>query len=138
MKKEVLFFVSIISISFLISCKNQKTEPVDNRIALRNDTINTVKLTDTLVIFEGTCRGCEYETTTNFDVYDSTGIIKLETINTIDYSSPDEAGGNISKEIELVPTKTGKAIVKLYKFWTKEKTTEDSSHIQNYIIEVIN
>ncbi|MBX2932415.1 MAG: hypothetical protein KF781_10780 [Chitinophagaceae bacterium] len=133
-----IFLVSIIIITFTIACENNNKEVKDTRIELRNDTINIVKLTDTLVIFEGTCRGCEYENSTNFDISDSTGIIKLATIKTFDYSSPDEAGGNVSKEIELVSTKTGKTIVKLYKFWTEQKTAEDSSNVRTYQIEVVN
>ena len=47
-----LFFIVLVSI-IVTSCNNNTKDVVaDNRIALRTDTINTVKLTDTLVIYE--------------------------------------------------------------------------------------
>jgi len=134
--KKIFLFSSVILVA-LFSCKN-KAEKIDTRFALRSDTLNTVKLSDTLVIFEGTCRGCEYENSTNFDIEDTTKNIQLLTIITIDNNSPDMSGGNVDKEIELVPTKTGKVNLKLYKFWTEEKTAEDSAKAITYQIEVIN
>jgi hypothetical protein len=134
--KKIFLFSSII-IFTLFSCK-EKAVKKDTRFALRSDTLNTVKLSDTLVIFEGTCRGCEYENSTNFDIEDTTKNIQLLTIITIDNNPPDMAGGSVGKEIELVPTKTGKVNLKLYKFWTEEKTAEDSGKAITYQIEVIN
>ena len=134
-----IFILIIISI-FIFSCTNHvtddKKEIADNRIALRTDTINVVKLTDTLIIFESTCRGCAYERSTNFAISDSMNIIKLADIITTDNSPADMDGGSISKDLILVPEKTGTTIFKLYKFWTMEKTTKDSARFTPYKIEV--
>jgi hypothetical protein len=45
-------------------------------------------------------------------------------------------GGSISKDLVLVPQKTGITNMKLYKFWKEEKTAEDSSRFTTYKIEV--
>jgi len=108
----------------------------DNRISLSTDTINVVKLTDTLVIYQSTCRGCEYENSTNFAISDSMNIIKLADIVTTDDSPAGMDGGSINKDLVLVPQKTGKTIIKLYKFWKQEKTTADSARFTSYQIEV--
>lgn len=123
----------------LFSCTNQakeKEEVTDNRIALRTDTLNVVKLTDTLVIYESTCRGCAYETSTSFAISDSMNIVKLADIITTDNSPADMDGGSIRKDLVLVPQKTGIARIKLYKFWKQEKTAEDSARFATYTIEV--
>ena len=74
-------FIMLVSIA-LVSCNNNSTKVVeDNRIALYTDTLNVVKLTDTLVIFQATCRGCEYERSTNFAISDSMNIVKLDKHN---------------------------------------------------------
>jgi hypothetical protein len=119
------------------SCNNSTKDIVaDNRIALRTDTINTVKLTDTLIIFESTCRGCAYERSTDFSISDSMNIIKLADIITTDNSPADMDGGSISKDLILVPVKTGTTNLKLYKFWSQEKTAKDSANFTSYKIEV--
>jgi hypothetical protein len=130
----VLFFISIA----VISCTNNSKEivDVDNKISLKPDTINAVKLTDTLVIYESTCRGCAYERSTNFAISDSMNIIKLADIITTDNSPADMDGGSISKDLLLVPQKTGATIIKLYKFWKQEKAAEDSARFTSYKIEV--
>lgn len=131
-----IFFIVLISI-VAASCNNNAKDIIaDNRIALRADTINIVKLTDTLVIYESTCRGCAYERSTNFLVEDSMNIIKLVDIITTDNSPADMDGGSISKDLILVPQKTGTTIIKLYKFWKLEKTAEDSARFTSYKIEV--
>ena len=117
------------------SVDNKKDVP-DNKISLRTDTINIVKLADTLVIYENTCRGCAYEGSTNFGISDSMNIIKLADIITTDNSPADMDGGSISKDLILVPEKTGSTIIKLYKFWTEEKTAKDSARFTSYKIEV--
>src|SRR5690242_11880965 len=135
-----LLFVSF-AIIVLLSCNNKKKETAeasDNRIALHSDTVNVVRLTDTLVIYESTCRGCAYESSTRFDIADSLGLVKLEKIITTDNNSPDMAGGNISKQLVLVPVKTGRTIIKMYKFWKEPATPEDSAKFVPYIIEVKN
>jgi hypothetical protein len=138
MKK--LLLVSIVLV-FLIACTNDKKEKAtkeDKRISLRPDTINMVKLTDTLIIFESTCRGCAYENSTNFDISDSLGIIKLEDIITTDSNPSGMDGGSISKDLILVPLKTGTTTFKLYKFWEQVATAKDSARFTPYTIEVRN
>ncbi len=134
---EKLFFLFFISVTFF-SCTNNNKEAVeiDNKIALRTDTLNVVKLTDTLIIYESTCRGCKYEVSTNFTIDDSMNLIKLSDIVTTDNSPADMSGGSISKDLILVPVKPGVTIMKLYKFWTEEKTAKDSTGFASYKIEV--
>ena len=133
-------FALLFITSLVFSCTNNTSdgtkEIADNRIALRTDTINIVKLTDTLVIHEGTCRGCAYEASTNFAINDSMNIIKLADVVTTDNSPPDMDGGSISKDLILVPEKPGTTMIKLYKFWTMEKTAADSARFTSYKIEV--
>ncbi len=140
MKKIIFLFSSLIIIT---SCTNnsnnkEKNEKPDTRISLQADSvINTVKLTDTLVIFDGTCRGCAVELSTNFTISDSNNIVKLATIKTIDNSPPDIAGGSVSKEIEIVPVKTGKTEINFYKFYQQEDNkNNDTVSITKYIINV--
>ena len=129
-------FIMLVSIA-LVSCNNNSTKVIeDNRIALYTDTLNVVKLTDTLVIFQATCRGCEYERSTNFAISDSMNIVKLEDVITTDNSPDDMDGGSVSKDLILVPLKPGITIMKLYKFWTMEKTAKDSVRFTTYKIEV--
>ena len=138
MKNLILVIVSAL---FILSCTNNKKEKEienDNRIALHTDTLNVVKLTDTLVIYESTCRGCAFEGSTNFEISDSLGIIKLYDIITEDNNPSDMDGGSISKTLVLVPTKIGTTTFKLYKFWKHERTAEDSARFSTYPIEVKN
>jgi len=135
-----IFFILTVSVAVL-SCSNNpksddKKDVADNRISLRTDTVNIVKLTDTLVIYESTCRGCAYEASTNFAISDSMNIIKLADIASADNNPPDVAGGSISKTLILVPQKPGTTIIKLYKFWSQEKTAADSARFSSYKIEV--
>jgi len=129
----------VVMATVLISCtdndKSIATEK-DNTISFRTDTMNVVKLTDTLVIYESTCRGCAYENSTLFHISDSTGIIKLQDIVTIDNSSPDMSGGSVSKHIILVPQKTGTTIMKLFKWFRQDD--KDSTKFRSYFIEVKN
>lgn len=131
-----IFFIALLSITF-VSCSNNSREVMkDNRIALQTDTLNVVKLTDTLVIYQATCRGCEFERSTNFAISDSMNIVKLEDVITTDNSPDDMDGGSISKDLILVPVKPGTTIMKLYKFWTMEKSAKDSARFTTYKIEV--
>ena len=130
-----IFFILFVSIA-VISCNNNTNVVVDNRIALRTDTINVVKLTDTLVIFESTCRGCAYERSTNFAINDSMNMIRLADIITTDNSPAEMDGGSISKDLILVPVKPGTTNIKVYKFWSEEKTAKDSARFTSYKIEV--
>jgi hypothetical protein len=132
-------FVLIIAAAF-ISCNNQsKNEPPkDNRISLQRDTINVVKPTDTLVIFESTCRGCAYEGSTNFSIDDSLGVVKLTNVITTDNNSPDMAGGSVSKQLVIVPLKAGTTTFRMYKFWSETKTAKDSANSVMYTVTVKN
>ena len=130
MKK--LIFIPVLFFAFA-SCTNSKKEKEvvkatieDNRISLHSDTINVVKLTDTLVIYESTCRGCAYEGSTNFSISDSLGIVKLNNVITTDNSSPDMAGGSISKTLVLIPIKAGLTTVKMYKSYGYARAESDS------------
>lgn len=136
MKSLILVIISALPI---LSCGDNKKENAvekNNRIALHTDTLNIVKLTDTLVIYESTCRGCAYENSTNFEISDSLGIIKLNNIITEDNNPSDMNGGSISKTLILIPAKTGITTFKLYKFWKQERTAEDSARFNSYSIEV--
>lgn len=136
--------LAIVMVSLFASCSNKKKEKLvvetkDNKIALHSDTLNVVKLTDTMVIYESTCRGCAYEQSTHFDISDSMGLVKLYDVVTTDNNPPDMAGGNVSKTLVLVPLKTGSTIIKMYKFWEgRAVTAADSSIFTRYAIEVKN
>lgn len=132
MKKIMLLCV----ISALLICCN--SNPADKRIVLQSDTLNVVKLTDTLMILESTCRGCEYEESTNFGISDSMNIIQLQKVITKDKSPANMDGGSISKTLVLFSTKTGKTSFKLYKFWESQPTAKDSALFTRYNIEVTN
>ena len=133
-----IFFILTVSIA-IVSCSNNPKsdntkDVVDNKISLRTDTVNIVKLADSLVIYESTCRGCAYETSTNFAITDSMNIIKLAGIETTDNNPQDVAGGSISKDLILVPQKPGATLIKLYKYY--DKTGIDSTNFTPYKIEV--
>ena len=134
--------IYIIILSLLIvSCNNNDTKKEkikDTKISLRSDTINVVKLSDTLVIYESTCRGCAYEGSTSFDISDSLNIVRLQGIVTTDNNSSDMAGGSISKDLILVPMNTGTTTIKMYKFWKEPATAADSAGFKTYTIEVRN
>ena len=137
--KKIFLFAFIVII--FIRCNNDTKIEVlkeDKRIALRTDSINVARLTDTLVIYESTCRGCEYEGSTRFDISDSLGIIKLLDVITNDNNPVDMDGGSISKELVLVPLKIGTTSIKLYKFLSEKTTSEDSARLKTYTIEVRN
>lgn len=133
--KIKLFFTALVMMS-IISCNNSTKDVVDNGISLKTDTINVVKLSDTLVIHESTCRGCAYEASTNFSISDSMNMIKLVDVITTDNNPPEMDGGSISKKLVLVPIKTGITNMKLYKFWAQEKTAKDSALFTSFKIEV--
>jgi hypothetical protein len=139
MKKIIYLLTSLI---ILISCKDKKNEPTiekDNRISLRSDTLNVVKLTDTLVIYESTCRGCAYENSTAFVIKDSLDLVKLLTVETMDNSPAGMAGGSVSKHLIIVPVKTGSTTIKMYRFWEGVPVEmNDSLPFTPYQIEVRN
>src|SRR5689334_21492172 len=107
MKKTLLIPVIIL---LLLSCTNtvkEKIEKNDSKVVLRVDTVNVVKLTDTLIIYQSVCRGCAYEQSTHFEINDSLGVIQLIDVITKDNNPPDVNGGSISKNLLLKPVKTG-------------------------------
>ncbi len=135
--RKVSVLVCIAFIAFGCTGNSKENDKVtDNRIALRADTLNTVKLTDTMVIYESTCRGCAYEASTNFAISDSMNIVRLDDIVTTDNSPADMDGGSISKDLVLVPVKPGITNIKLFKFLGPEKSKEDSARFTTYKIEV--
>ena len=136
MNKIILLLVVVVA---LISCnKKKQSASKDKKVVLYRDSTNVVKVSDTLVIGESTCRGCAYEESTHFGISDSMGIIKLENVLTRDNNSAQVEGGSVSKTLILVPQKTGKTIIKLYKFWDEGETAEDSLNFTQYTIDVQN
>lgn len=133
---------SLIGLLILISCKEKKDKASiekNNRISLRNDTLNVVKLTDTLVIYESTCRGCAYENSTAFVIKDSLDIVKLLTVETMDNSPAGMAGGSVSKDLIIIPIKAGTTTIKMYRFWEGVPVEmNDSLPFTPYQIEVRN
>jgi hypothetical protein len=138
MKKLLPIIVSVVVFASCNSKESKTTDIDDNKISLHSDTINVVKLKDTLVIYESTCRGCAYEMTTDFEVRDSLGIVKLHDIHTINNSSSDMSGGSISKHLILVPQKTGTTTFKLFKYWGEKTRAKDSLDFTPYTITVTN
>jgi len=138
--EKILVFVVIVG--FFLNCINKKkkeAEQKDTKVSLRTDTLNVVKLGDTLVIYESTCRGCAYESSTAFAIKDSFDIVKLLRVETYDNNSPDMAGGSVSKNLILVPAKRGATILKMYKFWKGVPSNmNDSLPFTPYQIEVRN
>ena len=138
MKNIVLL---LIASTFLYSCKDKekKAAKKDNRIYLHSDTLNVVKLSDTLVIAESTCRGCAVEGSTAFAIKDSLQIVKLDGVETYDNNPEGMTGGNVSKLLVIVPVKTGITNIKMYKFWKGVPSQmNDSLPFTVYKIEVQN
>jgi hypothetical protein len=138
MKRFVKYFVLILVVS---ACNDSKKDVAkkDNRIYLQTDTINVVKLSDTLVIAESTCRGCAVESSTAFAIKDSLQIVKLDGVETHDNNPEGMSGGNVSKLLVIVPVKTGITNIKMYKFWKGVPSEmNDSLPFTAYKIEVQN
>ena len=146
--KKIIY--SLLFLGLLPACKEKSNEPVEpdkpapdkspvyQRVELRNDTLNRVKLTDTLVIYESVCRGCEYENSASFAIEDSLQLIELYNIETADNTPPDMDGGSLQKYILLVPKKTGTTRFKLYSFLEQPPTAEDSTRFTEYSLEIQN
>lgn len=146
--KKIIY--SLLFIGLLTACKEKNNEPVEpdkpapdkspvyQRVELRSDTLNRVKLTDTLVIYESVCRGCEYENSASFAIEDSLQLIELYNIETADNTPPDMDGGSLQKYILLVPKKTGTTRFKLYSFLEQPPTAEDSTRFTEYSLEIQN
>lgn len=97
-----------LAIVALYSC-NSKT--VDNRKQLNSKVENSVQLGDTLVIFAGACKGCEFETTYSFT--DSLNIVKKVNDKSSD-PCLNCSGGSYDVEIEFVPLSAGETALKMY------------------------
>jgi hypothetical protein len=135
------FFWLFFLLAGFITCDNGKEEQKkkkDNRVVLKTDSINTVTLTDTTLIYESICRGCKYEGSVRFEIEDSSGVIRLLTVNTNDNNSGGMSGGNVGKELVLVPVKAGSTKMRLYKLLSPETANQDSARYQTYTIEVKN
>lgn len=131
--------LSLIVFALLIfSCTNSKNKDQDkNKVYLSAGKLNTAKLTDTLVINESTCKGCDSEYSTHFDVSDSLGIVTLERIQTTDNNdSSKEQGATVKKDLFLVPVKTGKTQIKLYRYYGTRATAQDSMRFTVYNVEI--
>lgn len=134
-------FITLATTIVYLSCTNAKKEDVDakdKKIALRSDTINVVTTTDTLVIHESTCRGCAYEQSTNFELEDTLGIVKLLDVITTDNNDPSMNGGNISKDLIIIPLKKGFTTAKLYKHWKQGEQDTTNAILSDYQIDVRN
>ena len=124
---KLLILLTIIFVACSQNKKGIETSQKNKYVSLRTDTLNVVKLSDTLIIYEGTCRGCAYEGSTSFNISDSTGSIVLDQIKSTDNNSPDMNGGNISKNLILIPKKTGTISFIMYKFFKPPTNAEDSA-----------
>lgn len=130
-------FILLASIALIACNSKKKSAPASSPYTyLRSDTINVVKLTDTLVIGESTCRGCAFEGSTHFGLSDSLGIVEVDHVITTDNSPSDMDGGSISKQIVLKTLKAGVTTVRLYKFWQATEKAEDSLHFTTFTIDV--
>jgi hypothetical protein len=130
----------LVTISILASCKNADKKAgttANNVVFLRSDTLNVIRITDSVVIAESTCRGCEFEESTRFSLYDSLSLVTLENVITTDNNPPDVSGGNVSKALVVLPLKEGKSIARLYKFYGEENPARDSANARAFQIEVI-
>lgn len=101
----------LITLAIAVAICSCNTKTVDNRKQLNSKTENSVQLGDTLVIFTGECKGCEFSTSYGFT--DSLGIIKKSDYKSSD-PCPECDGGSYDVEIEFVPLKTGRTILKMY------------------------
>lgn len=119
------------------SCNQSKKEDNKNKVVLDSATVTEARLTDTLVIHENTCRGCAYQYSTHFDVSDSLGIVELQRIVTTD-NAGSNTGGVVDKDLFLVPLKTGRTRIKVYKFYQKEPTATDSAQHKVYEVNITN
>ncbi len=103
---------------------------------LKKDTLNVVTMKDTMVIYEGVCRGCAYENSTHFEIEDTTGIVVLHDVITTGNSPANTDGGSIDKDLIIVPKKTGTTTIKIYKFSREIPEAKDSLNFSQYKIEV--
>jgi hypothetical protein len=91
-----------------------------------------------MVIHESTCRGCEYERSTRFEMNDSLNIVALQQIITTDNSPGDMDGGYINKDLIIKPIKTGITILRIYKIWSPKTASRDSTRYKSYTLDIRN
>ncbi len=129
---------SLAFIVLLVACKSKKNTEAfkNNRIELQSDTVNVVKLTDTLQISQSACRGCADEYIPRFDISDSLNIVELLRTETVDNNPPDVDGGSLSKFIVMKPRTTGATAIKLFRFMGQINTAKDSSDYILYQVTV--
>jgi hypothetical protein len=104
----------IFAFLFITACKNKQAEVKNERIFLFEDTLQIVKLTDTLKISESACRACPYQESTSFVLKDSLDVVKLYATETNDANPSGMAGGTISKTLVIIPLKKGTTTFKIY------------------------
>jgi len=126
--------VCIVACALVFSCHAPDQAKDKNKVYLKPNQLTIAKRTDTLVISENTCKGCAYEYATHFDVEDSLGMTKLDRIVTTD----NDRSGTVNKDLFLVPVKTGRTSIKLYKYYHQKPTAEDSAQGAVYSIEIKN
>jgi hypothetical protein len=135
------YFTILLLSVFLFGCEHLKKhfgggDNADNKIMLKKDTLNVVTMNDSMIIYEGVCRGCAYENSTRFVIEDTAGVVALDHINTKDNNADNVDGGNINKDLVIVPKKQGTTTIKLYKFWKETNDASDSANFSQYKIEV--
>ncbi len=136
MKFACCIAVLLVLLSACNNSDQKEAKGKDNRIVLRTDSINMIRLSDTMLIYESICRGCAYEGSVRFSINDSQGIVKLLDVITHDESSSDMQGGSVGKELELIALKPGTTSVRLYKLLSEQTAKEDSTRFTIYTIEV--
>jgi len=129
----------VATLFLLASCRNKEGDTnTTNWVSLRADSINVVKITDTLVVYESICRGCAYEGAVQFGISDSLEVVKLLEVITNDNNSAEVEGGSISKDILIKPIRTGITTIRLFKILAPNTAKEDSARFRTYSIHVTN
>ncbi len=138
----------ITTLAIAVTLYACNTKLIDNRKPLNSKTENSVQLGDTLVIFTGECKGCQFSTSYGFT--DSLGIIKETGYKSSD-PCPECDGGSYNVEIEFVPLKTGRTVLKMYQHewamsdsiyvpemldYEQKPIIVDSALVATFIIEV--
>ncbi len=134
-----LFLFPLLAI-MLIACESDIEKRYKNMVSLRQDTLNVVHLNDSLVVYSGICRGCEYQFTVEFSAHDTAGIISFVELQTIDDNPPDMAGGSLYKNLIFAPQQEGNTLLNVYRFLNPRDsilTMEDSAMVQTYSIKIV-
>jgi hypothetical protein len=139
-KLILLLFLSTLIVSCFNNSAKKATKTEAKIVYLKTDTVNVVKITDTLVIVENTCRACPFEQSTDFVIKDSLNIIKLINIKTIDNTPKDMAGGSLNNDLIMMPIDKGYTVLKMYKFLEgkPDTITQSLPYTNIYKIEIKN